>query len=70
MLRQATEAYEQKQKEIERGLTQQKIENQKMNEQLQGLKIDNDSIYQTIFECQKRLSEIEARIGVDLLLEI
>lgn len=40
-----------------------------MNDELLFLKSENDKIYQTIFECQKKLNDLENLIGQDHLLE-
>lgn len=66
--RQAMNDCEDKEEQINKHLTHQKAENGRMNKELDQLKEEHTNIYQTIHQCQKKLQELEARIGLNLPL--
>lgn len=66
--RQATNDCEDKEEQINKHLTHQKAENGRMNKELDQLKEDHTALYQTIHQCQKKLKELESRIGLNIPL--
>lgn len=66
--RQATNDCEDKEEQINKHLTHQKAENGRMNKELDQLKEEHTALYQTIHQCQKKLKELEARIGLNIPL--
>jgi chromosome segregation ATPase len=67
--RQATNDCEDKEEQINRHLTHQKAENGRMNKELDLLKDEHLSLYQAIHQCQKKLKELETRIGFNIPIE-
>lgn len=66
--RQATNDCEDKEEQINKHLTHQKVENGRMNKELDHLKEEHTSLYATVHACQKKLKELENRIGLTLAL--
>lgn len=64
--RQATNDCEDKEEQINKHLTHQKVENGRMNKELDQLKEEHTSLYQTVHACQKKLKELESRIGLTI----
>lgn len=62
--RQATNDCEDKEEQINKHLTHQKVENGRMNKELDQLKEEHTSLYQSVHACQKKLKELESRIGL------
>jgi len=65
--RQATNDCEDKEEQINKHLTHQKVENGRMNKELDQLKDEHTALYQTVHQCQKKLKELESRIGLSML---
>lgn len=66
--RQAMNDCEDKEEQINKHLTHQKAENGRMNKELDQLKEEHTSLYQTVHQCQKKIKELEARIGLNIPL--
>lgn len=66
--RQALNDSEDKEEQINRHLTHQKAENGRMNTELDKLKENHTVLYQIIQQCQKKLKDLESRIGVNIPL--
>lgn len=66
--RQATNDCEDKEEQINKHLTHQKVENGRMNKELDQLKEEHTALYQTVHQCQKKLRELENRIGLTVPL--
>ena len=66
--RQAMNDCEDKEEQINKHLTHQKAENGRMNKELDQLKEEHTSLYQAIHQCQKKLKDLEMRIGMNIPL--
>lgn len=64
--RQATNDCEDKEEQINKHLTHQKVENGRMNKELDQLKDEHTALYQSVHACQKKLKELESRIGLSI----
>ena len=66
--RQAMNDCEDKEEQINKHLTHQKAENGRMNKELDQLKEEHTALYQSVHQCQKKLKDLEARIGLNIPL--
>merc|ERR1719291_1570727 len=53
------------QEEVKRHFTQQKAENQRLQQQITTLKAEKTSLQQQILGLQRRIQEVEEHMGVD-----
>ena len=51
-------------KEMDRGFIQQKSENNRMKNQIEGMRVENSLIQQNTLATQRRIRELEERIGI------
>lgn len=64
----AIEEYDFIEEKINKHLTSQKGENQRMNSELNILKEDHSGLYNVVYECQKKLDAMEMKIGLNIPL--
>ena len=64
----AMEEYDLVEERINKNLTSQKGENQRMNSELNSLKENHSELYNIIYDCQKKLDAIEMKIGLNIPL--